>query len=394
MASYIGLYYPFIHFKDEAWLKLTALYWDKIARIVPEGYQTHDSDTVKQLAEELDFIRNYAPAEKEIAAVGEEFLKLLLQHELALRTLYNVAQRGQWPDDPVTLARAPQGRDPKLAYVFYGKMSDKLQNALVETGLALPRRFGDPWWVGMHPKLANIYITALAEEMAYRRRLHPLTDEMLDHLTVVGWTTERLAQALLDVPILHSPMPTENEIEARLMMVSLQLVIPKGIADVPIEKIIKLRQKYTTELTHLQEHLHTFASTQEQLKGIDDPQALLDHLKNEYTKKIQPALEDLKKQLQWLEIDTITGAMNMSIKAPEAMVGIAALIGMALNPLITAAGAIALAVLKIVGDKHKKNERALQSSPTTYLLRLEKELKPKELLSWVPGNAVKFGFPQ
>ena len=31
MKNYIGLYYPLIHFKDDAWIKLTALYWDKMA---------------------------------------------------------------------------------------------------------------------------------------------------------------------------------------------------------------------------------------------------------------------------------------------------------------------------------------------------------------------------
>jgi len=394
MTSYIGLYYPFIHFKDEAWLKLTALYWDKMARIVPQGYQLHDSDTVKQLAEELDFIRNYPPA-GETVGVGEKFLKLLQQHESALRTRYDVSQRAQWPDDLVTLERGPWRTDPKLAYVFYEKMWPELQNALVKTNLALPERSGDPRWVGMHPKLADTYIAALAEEMAYTRKLHPLTDETLDHLTVVGWTVERLAQALLDVPMLHGPALTENEIEAYLAMVSLQLVIPEDIAHVPIKKIIMLRRQYTAELAQLQEHLHTFASTQEKLKGIEDPQALRDHLENEYTKKLQPELEDLKKQLRWLQIDTITGAMNMSFEPPKAMVSAAALAGItALNPLVAAAGAVAFAVLKIVGDKGKQNEKARRASPAAYLLRLERELKPKELLSWVPGQAVKFGFPQ
>ena len=35
MANFIGLYYPFIHFKDEAWLKAITLYWDRVKRIVP-----------------------------------------------------------------------------------------------------------------------------------------------------------------------------------------------------------------------------------------------------------------------------------------------------------------------------------------------------------------------
>jgi len=31
-----ALYYPFIHFKDDSWLTLSALYWDRMARIVPK----------------------------------------------------------------------------------------------------------------------------------------------------------------------------------------------------------------------------------------------------------------------------------------------------------------------------------------------------------------------
>jgi hypothetical protein len=36
----MGVYYPYIHFRDEAWLKVAALYWPKLTRIVPPGYQT------------------------------------------------------------------------------------------------------------------------------------------------------------------------------------------------------------------------------------------------------------------------------------------------------------------------------------------------------------------
>ena len=48
MVSYVGLYYPFIHFRNEGWLKLTALYWDSLRRIVPSGAGVHDTDEVKR----------------------------------------------------------------------------------------------------------------------------------------------------------------------------------------------------------------------------------------------------------------------------------------------------------------------------------------------------------
>jgi len=67
-----ALYYPFIHFKDDSWPKLSALYWDRMARIVPKSYRQRgdgehalerDSETTRRLADEADFIRNLSPSE-------------------------------------------------------------------------------------------------------------------------------------------------------------------------------------------------------------------------------------------------------------------------------------------------------------------------------------------
>ena len=76
MTSHSGLYYPFIHFKDDSRLKLSALYWDTMARIVPSSYETEDSDTVKALG---DFVVPIPPSEapyefgKTFLAFVEEF---------------------------------------------------------------------------------------------------------------------------------------------------------------------------------------------------------------------------------------------------------------------------------------------------------------------------------
>src|SRR5258706_10807766 len=58
MHSYSALYYPFIHFKSDRWLKLSALYWDDMSRIVPSRYQPEDTQTVKDLG---DFVKTVRP---------------------------------------------------------------------------------------------------------------------------------------------------------------------------------------------------------------------------------------------------------------------------------------------------------------------------------------------
>ena len=34
MSSNVALYYPYIHFRNWAWIKVAALYWPRVARIV------------------------------------------------------------------------------------------------------------------------------------------------------------------------------------------------------------------------------------------------------------------------------------------------------------------------------------------------------------------------
>jgi hypothetical protein len=41
----IGLYYPYVHFRDEQWLKAAALYWPGLARVVPTGFPVADTES-------------------------------------------------------------------------------------------------------------------------------------------------------------------------------------------------------------------------------------------------------------------------------------------------------------------------------------------------------------
>jgi hypothetical protein len=72
-----ALYYPFIHFPDDEWVKLAALYWNRIARIVPPGYTTHDSPVVKAFGD--SFVHNL-----KAKSMGESNVAYLLRLEEGL----------------------------------------------------------------------------------------------------------------------------------------------------------------------------------------------------------------------------------------------------------------------------------------------------------------------
>jgi hypothetical protein len=46
-----GLYFPFVHVRDDNWLKAVALYWPSVSRLVPDGYLKRDSPTARALAD-------------------------------------------------------------------------------------------------------------------------------------------------------------------------------------------------------------------------------------------------------------------------------------------------------------------------------------------------------
>jgi hypothetical protein len=127
MDSYSGLYYPFIHFRDDRWLKLSALYWDRMGRIVPYEYATKDSDTVKGLG---GFIETLRPdwAKPQLA---ETFVAFIDEYGEELRRRYSVDSRETWsavPEEqqPRTTGGAT-GTDPRLGYIFFEKMTDDVR---------------------------------------------------------------------------------------------------------------------------------------------------------------------------------------------------------------------------------------------------------------------------
>jgi hypothetical protein len=238
--SYTALYYPFIHFKDDRWVKLTALYWDRMGRIVPSTYTPDDSDTVRELG---NFVETLRP-QWVCPDFGETFTKFIQEYGDQLQQRYDVSQRDQWLKIPASqqppVAGGPSGSDPRLSYVFYEKMTPDLRKVMESSQIALPDD-ANPQWIGMHPQMAQVYMTALANQLAGEHGLYPLTDETLDHVAMGDLSIERLAQALLTDVDLVREKPSSGEVESIAAYVAFQTVLPKDINRVSIEQILTFR---------------------------------------------------------------------------------------------------------------------------------------------------------
>jgi Family of unknown function (DUF6236) len=390
MESYIGLYYPFIHFPSDDWVKLAALYWHGMARIVPEGYPTRDSDTVSELG---DFVQNLAPTD--ISGVGQEFATVVVQHESELRKRYGVNQAYAWKPDPVTLERMRQAGEPQessppgLAYIHRAKLSPDLREKLVGTELAVPTRNDDPAWIGVHPDVARVYMTALAEDMASDDRLRPVSGDPLDHVAISGWTVERLAAALLKEPGIVSPTAPKHEPETALAFIAMETVVPTDLGGIPVEHILEIRRDYTNHMVRFQEALEHAAAD---LVGdeIQAPKMWRAHIQSVYDTKVRPELDELRSDLSSLGMKTALGAVDMKVTAPDVLSASLVAAGIAVNPMLAIGAGIAVGLVRVGYSYGEQKREILKASDMAYLHLLEQRLQPASLMQRIKRRVKRF----
>ncbi|MEU6341855.1 DUF6236 family protein [Streptomyces sp. NPDC046977] len=395
----IGLYYPYVHFRKEQWIKAAALYWPGLARVVPRGFPVSDPDLVKALRDGLDnFLTDVDPREA-AAAVAPAFLKAVEDHgtELRQRFLATAETRpfhthegnqptllmGQRiinaePTSPDDLRTLPRDERP-LAGLYPHEVDPGLADALRGAGLAVPAMrsriaiSAGVTWLAMDPGLAWIYKCVLTEELGRRTFYSPITDQVAAHSATDGWDSDRIAAAMLGEP----PRPANSDGTTRLGLMAVQCVLPDGLRSVPVAKIIQLRNDYKAEFRAFRQAVDKAAADlREQVGGIEDRAAFEHHLRMTFDESIAQPLEDLRKAMSGLNLKTFYSALNYKFEVP---VLAAAASGWAGNVPI-AGGSLAIAAATLRQATVEARDTQLAGSPVSYLLRVERNLKPTTLV--------------
>lgn len=374
----IGLYYPFIHFRNEAWLKAAALYWPGMGRICPMGYPTNDSYTVRALSDELDFIVDVDPTSATLR-VNSIFTKLLddCGEELAYRL--SVDRRSPSHHGPT------HSDDSQLAFVYAPKIAQVLRERLQSLGLATTRGemrsahrsapSGDEqMWVGMDERLASIYMCVLADELATAGGLQPTTDDARAQVAVGGWTAERMAAILLgfEFGATQSRAESSLELDSCIAFLAITTAIPQGIEDVPIERIIRFRQTHESELDAFRREVKDAAESLANLDTRVDPNVLQAHLHSVVSRRFEAPQRDLRKALRGANLDAVDTVLNLKIAVPALIAGVATD-----QNLATGIGAaVGIYGLSRLATRQRRNLRN-KTPGATYLLNMQKQLAPK-----------------
>lgn len=366
MTTYHGLYHPHIHFQDEGWLKLAALYWDGIFRIVPSAIVPEDDDQVKKLIG-AGVINSRHPG-MGASSISEPFRTLISTRGDELSHKFGVQPSTSWT---------------ALDHIHAEKMDEQLVQDLINSGLA--RGEGD--WLGMQPQLANVYMTALAEVMAPMIGARPIAEKSIEHIAVSGLTMERLSEALLG----RAEMAVSNNgVEVAMASLAISYVIPENPASIPAEEIIRFRDTYIEERAQFQAEVNKVVEGLSYLKDIKNPRDIEMHLQNEYKKKIGPKLERLKRAMEQAAWDTVDSTTAASFAVPQGLAAAFHALGFVLTGGVTTALGVALSGWTIWRKHKKATADVLKPSAETFLYRIERSLRPEAVARQVLQDSRRF----
>jgi len=393
----IALYYPYIHVRDDSWLKYAALYWPKMGRLRPPDFPLLDSAVAERLHRERWLI-DIAPPGWAWSEVGAPFLELINDHAPALRDRFGVDKVGTWNLPAAEVAftfsgsRQSVGRpdravrreatwfNPRFGFVHVSKLGPEVVAAAEAAGLAVtgPGRGGT--WVGMHPDLASVYLCALTERIAEGDHLHPITNRPLPHTAVSGWSVDQMVRVLLEEPIGQPVAGRPNhDVSDSFICMAFATVVPADIENVPIEKILEIRSKFGAELDAFRSYVTAHTQQLAALEDVRDVTVFQEYLYTEVQRSVTTQLDELRERLRSVGLGSAYALADVkSVALPPLAAMATGAIGVPTS--LTVPAAVAACVLTAPVHWRRQRRTALAESPVSYLFHLEKGLGPSSLI--------------
>ncbi|XKK38864.1 DUF6236 family protein [Nocardiopsis sp. ARC36] len=416
--SDIGLYFPYVNLPDDTWVKAAALHWPQLGRFHPlRYYGLKDSDVVKRLQDELDFVVDVKPdwAPGRQSWVGDDvlervhplrrswgpsstqdqinalFFDFLDRHKDELIPRYGTEALGIESFHTGNVYDELLPLDDRLEKVHSGKLSYQLARRLAHDGLLVSRNYR--WHrasdgkilhisdLGMHRRLAGVYLATLADVTARENGMTPVTDQALFHPVTSGWTIEAMAQILLADDTGHLAQG-EADYSQVFAVLALQTVLPRDLDEVPVERIIEARRRLLPELMSYRAFLDSLTPDFIAISEVRDPEVRSAKLRNHVESKIAQPIETMERELGRLGMQPVRAVLTLQTLAPPTALGILAN-AVDLPSLVTGAGVVAGCLVGATNSALDQRRQTLAGHPTGYLLNLRSELSPSDTVAQI-----------
>jgi hypothetical protein len=376
-----ALYFPYIHVRDDDWLKAAALYWPSVRRLVPHKHTTHDSPTA-QLFAQAGVLRDEEP--RTLLGPGGDLMRTLEANIDRLAPQFQIdAYDGPSHADHQSNRGLADYADDRLGWIHVSKFPYHLIEALEERRLAVLGRdvshgHGDPGnWIGLHPAVAGAYMTTLAGHLAERSRFEAITDQAELRRAVPNADFRSALQLLAGD---QREVKSSDGVE-RYVMLTIEAVLPQSLGDVPVETILECREDLVEELTVFRNYVAAQASDLAELGSIPTRERRLDAFTEHVRSTIEAPLRSLETSLALHNIPTAKSFLTTGLPVP--VTAAAALKLLSDQPEVSVAGSVAAAVGTAWWNVHDERHQRRRQSPVGYLLDVRNRLTPKTFVSRV-----------
>lgn len=371
-----GLYFPFIHVRDDDWLRGAALYWPWIERLSPDGYRKHDTQTAQEFVE-AGVLRDQDPGWLIDYHLQWDLFEALRRNRRRLQADFSIQRAYQDWDGrpwgtPENSAHAEQ-----LGWIHFSKISPDVEDYLVRHDLAARgrgsvRTMRDDEWIGLHPALTGAYMTALTGQIGVRYARQPVTDQT--DLRTATLNTE--VQSALNLLIgSDSVRPGPQEALNDYLILAFQCVLPENLAAVPAAKIIECRTALEGELQAFRDHVQAQQSKLHEEAALPGTRRRMQALCEHVEQSIEVPLRELEKGLRLHKLEPVRTIMVGAATAAGTDAGEHAMHAPSVHGATTALAAIVGAWWEI-GSLRRAAKGA---SSVGYLLDVRDRLTPKTL---------------
>lgn len=329
-----ALYYPTIEFQDYEWLWNAALLWDRIYRIVPDGYEPDDPDNIRILAEEGEIGIPIRPGPY-TKGTADEFLEKV--------------GSGEWH-----AAALEFDLDEAYARLHEDKVDVRLRQMLIASGKASAR----DEWLSVPREFESLYMTFLAEQISRRNGLRLLSD--FD----AAWSASTYFK--FDGQVVDQPRP---ETTHQLAVLVIRDFLPQNILHLTPKEILRVRRKYKHQR---QRFLFAIQGAAKDLSECEDETVYEDRLQD-LKRNIEEKLSDYKKGLSDLKIVGWTGLKSVTFPVVTKVASVIA--GKDLDPhVLTTISALGIGLGLVSGlrdfqGKRRKLEKDCDYSYLLFLMR-------------------------
>jgi hypothetical protein len=256
------LYYPTIEFRDEDHLKKSLLLWQRIYRIVPDGYSPRDSAEVIEAVAAGRVVNLSLSSDEKYNAAGD-FLDF-----------YATRQRTRlvWP--------AGFDNDEEVA----GINVEKIDAKLIPLFEQLAKRIDKEGFMAVPRELAGAYMFYLSKAVAQHRAL-ALTTDTADAWTVGTYFANDGA---------FGEQVYAEDAENYLGHLAVEDLLPQTLTGVPMHQVLEFTDKFSDERASLEKE---FVALQKEIAACRSTEQAL-YIVKDFAKSFVKAKDDYRATLR------------------------------------------------------------------------------------------------